>query len=135
MESRKNKHHEKISYCRFNQGCTCLVIGTEANGFYIYCLNPLQLIFSSAEIDTVPMHCVCVEMNYVSSIMALVQTPAKKKISMGLKPLSIETSPPFGRIEDNNLHRRSSVVKPTSKKEVTIWDYLRKEGVYIFTVG
>jgi hypothetical protein len=74
-------------------------------------------------------------MNYVSSIMALVQTPAKKKISMGLKPLSIETSPPFGRIEDNNLHRRSSVVKPTSKKEVTIWDYLRKEGVYIFTVG
>lgn len=135
MESSRNKHLEKISYCRFNQGCTCLVIGTETNGFYVYCLNPLQLIFSSAEIDPVPMHCVCVELNYTSSIMALVQTPAKKKMSMGPKPIQIETSPPFEQIEDNNLSRRSSVVKPTSKKEVTMWDYLRKEGIFIFTVG
>ena len=68
---------EEITYCRFNQDCTCLVVGTKIHGFYIYKLSPLQLIYSSASDSSEPMHCVCVEMCYTSNIMAIVQTPAK----------------------------------------------------------
>ena len=74
------KSHEEVTYARFNQDCTCLVVGTSNHGFYIYKLNPkLQLIYSSAAEDTIPMQCICVEMYYTSNILAIVQAPAKSR--------------------------------------------------------
>lgn len=73
-----SKSREEVSYARFNQDCTCLVVGTRNHGFYIYKLNPkLQLIYSSANEDRTPMQCICVEMYYTSNILAIVQAPAK----------------------------------------------------------
>lgn len=88
----KPKPVEEITYCRFNQDCTCLVVGTKSHGFYIYKLNPLTLFYSSAVDEPTPMRCVCVEMYYTSNIMAIVQTPAK---SSDVEPLQL--SPPMGR--------------------------------------
>jgi hypothetical protein len=137
---------EEITYCRFNQDCTCLVVGTKILGFYIYKLSPLQLIYSSASDSSEPMHCVCVEMCYTSNIMAIVQTPAKiaAKKDQGPLLLSPVISKPtphnFDRVLRDDISstsgRRSDyTVRPLTKKDVMMFDAQRKEGVYIISLA
>ena len=70
----------RITYSTFNQDCSCIAIGTEKHGFSIYQANPLTKVYQSKskEEDEIAepenMVVVCVEMQFTSNILALVQT-------------------------------------------------------------
>jgi len=142
----KTRPVEEITFCRFNQDSTCLIVGTKLHGFYIYKLSPLQLIYSSTVDEPVPMRCVCVEMYWTANIMAIVQTPAKVPDSK-VEPLAL--SPPmtkqlygqnFEQIFKENSstsggRRSTHTVKPLTKKDVMMYDVSRKEGIYIITLA
>ena len=69
----------KITYCTFNQDFSLIAIGTEKHGFSIYQANPLTKVYQSKpKEDECPeeeiMVVVCVEMQFTSNILALVQT-------------------------------------------------------------